>query len=147
LISIGLSAQKGNSTFSDYSKQTTLDYDPIRAFSISFTHRYSPELALGWHFQIGGSLRFILNNPSILYVSDQENKAVSTTIKEEFYYGLFGDIFKIQFFYWYRYLKHFYFDTGPYALPGLQKTMGALMLVSKLQPSLLLVIFISGPGF
>jgi hypothetical protein len=121
IFSNGLHAQKKKISFQEQKNQKSLDYEPFVAFSYSYAHKYSPKLTLGISVQAGVGLRFLLSSPQGYYICDQCPAGSGPAYSQVSSYGRdFYDICKVQTFYRFTNIKHFYFDVGPYFAATIQ---------------------------
>lgn len=111
----GIYAQKKKFSFQEQKNQNSFNYEPFVSFSYSYAHKFSPKLTLGLSAQAGLALRFLLSSPNGYYICDQCPPGSGLAYDQvNSYTSFFFDIWKVQTFYRFNNVKHFYFDVGPY---------------------------------
>jgi hypothetical protein len=117
----GIYAQKNKISFQEQKNQNSFNYQPFVSFSYSYAHKFSPKLTLGISAQVGLGLRFLLSSPNGYYICDQCPPGSGLAYSQvSSYTRFFFDVWKVQTFYRFNNIKHFYFDVGPYVTYAFQ---------------------------
>jgi len=136
IFGCGVNAQKKKFSFQEQTNQNSFNYEPFVSFSYSYAHKFSPKLTLGVSAQAGLALRFLLTSPNGYYICDQCPPGSGLAYEQvNSYTSFFFDIWKVQTFYRFNNVKHFYFDVGPYLSLAFQNEFSSEGLTTGIEGS------------
>jgi hypothetical protein len=129
-------AQKKKPSFQEQKNQNSFNYKPLVSLSYSYAHKFSRELTLGVSAQAGLALRFLLTSPNGYYICDQCPPGSGLAYERvNSYTAFFFDLWKVQTFYRFNNVKHFYFDVGPYVSLAFQNESASGGLTTGIEGS------------